>query len=331
MSEVRWPVPLIRQKPWFPGQPGVYGTDSERGLRSNATGAIFYVDPNSVDPHDGRDGTDPEAPLATVGAALTHCEDYRGDTIAVMANGYWTYQDPAASNVTPVRESVTVEVGGVRIVGVSKSASLGVGWEVPTSGATCITVNAMDVLIEGFAFMGHRTGDGGQAIYGEWYVAATPRLYGENLTVRHCYFDWYLDVGIGLAYNYFTQIHDNWFGECIDYHIYADDEKAACNGLRIFNNYFNTAGITSCHLERATYCQVFNNWFFDEATAGGVAKADAMINLDDGGDNLVHQNVMSCPLPGPVNAYDVVNTSGAGDAWIQNLCLNGPSTTNPPT
>jgi len=331
MSEVRWPVPLIRQKPWFPGQPGVYGTDSERGLRTNATGAIFYVDPNSVDPHDGRDGTDPEAPLATVGAALTHCQDYRGDTIAVMANGYWHYRDPASSNITPITETITVEVAGVRIVGVSKSASLGVAWQVPSAGATLITVNAMDVLIEGFAFLGYAGGAGGTAIYGEWYTAAAPLVYGENLVVRNCFFDWNLHTGIGLAYNYFTQIHDNWFSECDEYHIKVDEEKSACNGLRIFDNYFSSAGTTSCFLEEATYCQIFNNWFFDETTAGGVAKADAMINLDNGSDNFVHDNVMSCPLPGPVNAYDVVNTSGTGDAWINNKCLNGPSTTNPPT
>lgn len=331
MSEVRWPVPLTRAPPIYPGQYGVPGTDSERGLRVNPTGCIFYVDPNSVDPNDQRDGTDPEAPLATIEAALTHCEDYRGDTIAVMANGYWHYQDPTSSNITPITETITVEVAGVRIVGISKSSSLGVAWLAPSAGATLITVNAMDVLIEGFAFLGYQAGAGGTAIYGEWYIAATPRLYGENMVVRNCFFDWNLHTGIGLGFNYFSQIHDNWFSECDAYHIWVDESKVACNGLRIYNNYFNTAGTTSCFLQETTYSQIFNNWFFDETTAGGVAKANAMIDLDDGADNLVHGNVMSCPLPGPVNAYDVVNTAGTGDAWVQNLCMNGPSTTNPPT
>ena len=70
-ADVRWPSPLVRQKPWFPGQVGVPGTDHTRGLRSDVNGVIFYVDPNAVGVSDLRDGTDPEGPLQTVAKALT--------------------------------------------------------------------------------------------------------------------------------------------------------------------------------------------------------------------------------------------------------------------
>jgi len=93
---------------------GVPGTDSETGLRLNTEGCIFWVDPNHVDANDNRDGTNPTAPLRTVTTALTKCEAYRGDTIAVMHNGLWTYGSTAVAHRTPIQEAVVVNVPGIR-------------------------------------------------------------------------------------------------------------------------------------------------------------------------------------------------------------------------
>ena len=91
-ADVRWPIPLWRQHPWYPGQlGGVPGVDTETGLRAHSTGAVFYVDPNYPGVSDARDGTNPTNPLATVAQALTLCQAYRGDTIAVMANDSWEH------------------------------------------------------------------------------------------------------------------------------------------------------------------------------------------------------------------------------------------------
>ena len=114
-TNVSWPVPLTRLNPWYPGQFGVPGTDSETGLRLDTEGCIFWVDPNHPDANDNRDGTNPTSPLATVGAAIGKCAAYRGDVIAVMHNGFWTYGDMTASNITPIQEAVTVNVPGVRL------------------------------------------------------------------------------------------------------------------------------------------------------------------------------------------------------------------------
>ena len=73
-ADVRMRVPLVRFPTLFPGQMGVPGTDTERGLRTHTTGAVFYVDPNYSGVSDLRDGTDPEDPLRTVAAALTKCQ-----------------------------------------------------------------------------------------------------------------------------------------------------------------------------------------------------------------------------------------------------------------
>ena len=42
-ANVRWGTPLTRLNPWYPGQFGVPGTDSETGLRLDSNGTVFYV------------------------------------------------------------------------------------------------------------------------------------------------------------------------------------------------------------------------------------------------------------------------------------------------
>ncbi|GAG88873.1 unnamed protein product, partial [marine sediment metagenome] len=188
-TKVQWPNPLVRQPALYGTQMGVPGTGDDRGLRMHSTGEVFYVDPNFPGVSDQRDGTSPTSPLQTVGEALTKCEDYRGDVIAVMHNGLWTYGNPASDNILPIAEAVTVDVPGVRIVGVAPSASLGVPWMPTANNDVCITVAALDVLIEGFAFWTDAyTGTTGIS------VAWNSPPWGENTTVRHCYF-YDLDYG----------------------------------------------------------------------------------------------------------------------------------------
>ena len=99
-SNVPWAPMLTRLNPWYPGQPGVPGTDSDTGLRLDSNGIILYVDPNHVDNNDGRDGTNPTAPLSTVAKALTLCRAYRNDTIVVAPNAYWQHSNIAAVSYT---------------------------------------------------------------------------------------------------------------------------------------------------------------------------------------------------------------------------------------
>src|SRR4030042_4317809 len=151
-SNVLWPVPLQRLTPWYPGQFGVPGTDSDRGLREDSNGKIVWVDPNHVDANDLRDGTNPDSPMRTVAAALTKCRPYAGDVVAVMFNACWTYSNLTLGRALPVIESVIVTTPGVRSVGVAPSSSLGVPWIPAGDNLTCITVRAMDVLVEGVCF-----------------------------------------------------------------------------------------------------------------------------------------------------------------------------------
>lgn len=327
-ANVQWPIPLVRFPTLFPGQFGVPGTDNERGLRSDAHGTVFYVDPNATGVSDARDGTDPEAPLATVAQALTLCQAYRGDVIAVMANGAWTYA-AGVNRTLPVAEEVEITVPGVRLVGVFPSSSVGVVWTPASDGGTCITVSAIDVTIEGFIFSEGATYTGCTAIYCEWDGAT---LYGENLTVRNCYFDDTVDIAIQLEYSWYCDIHHNIFSQCDTYGVYADAAGSGTAYNQIHHNWFQdidgTAAIAL--LGGSDDNEVFENRIYNQDAENGAVATNQGINTTGGTRNFVHHNTLSCLLPVPANGdYDDFCTAAASDAWIQNYCLDGPSVTNP--
>ncbi|HUW11559.1 MAG TPA: right-handed parallel beta-helix repeat-containing protein [Anaerolineae bacterium] len=324
-ADVSFPLPLTRFNTLFPGQVGVPGGWTETGLRLHCTGAIFYVDPNHSDANDNRDGTDPTSPLATVATALTKCQAFRGDVIAVMANNFWQYGNAADGYALPVTESVIVTVPGVRIVGVSPSGAMGVYWRPAAVDGTCITVRAVDVLVEGFAFLG-RTG--GTGVLGQWAAGTT---YGDNLVVRHCYFDENLDEGIVLTFVWYADIHDNYFDNCNAYGI-AGAGAGDPGYNRIHHNWFQDCGTSAIWLPGADRNHIYENYVYQVNAASGDAGtlANCLINLTGGSRNMVHHNTLSCVLPGAVAwDYNATNTAGAGDAWASNWLMDGPSITNP--
>ena len=325
-SNVPWAAPLTRLNPWYPGQMGVPGTDNETGLRQHCTGAIFYVDPNFPGASDQRDGTNPTAPLLTVATALARCQAYRGDVIAVMANNDWYYGNAADGYTTVIAEEVTVTVPGVRIVGVAPSNSLGVMWTPASNAGTCITVHALDVLIEGFVFTEGNTYTGCDAIYCEWDGGP---LYGENLTVRHCYFDDTVDTAIQLEYAWYCDIHHNVFMQCDEYGIYVDPAGSGIAYNYIHHNWFHDCDVAMA-LRGSDNCKVFANQTYNSNAEGGVVATDEGLDTTGGRQHMICDNYFSCLLPGPGNGdWDDLNTGSATDAWIYNHCLNGPAVTTP--
>jgi hypothetical protein len=323
-ANVNLPLPLVRLPPWFGGQQGVPGTDVEEGLRTHPTGAVFYVDPNYPGASDQRDGTRPDDPLRTVAAALTKCQAFRGDTIIVGSNDNWPEGGPTDYSL-PVQEAITVSVPGVRIVGAAQSSPAGVPWLVPAAGGPCISVHALDVLIEGFAFIGGAVG--GIAIYAEWDGFT---LWADNLVVRHCWFDDEIDTGIQLEFIWAADIHDNVFHECDAYGIRVDPMGSGISHCKIHDNWLQDCGISNLSLEGATECLVAGNRVFGALAQGAAPAANELIDTAAGGRNLVASNVLSCLLPVPANGdYNDACSSSATDAWVANLCMNGTAITNP--
>lgn len=327
-ANVSWTnAPLVRAKAIHPGQFGVPGTDSRRGLRTDANGAVFYVDPNAPGVSDLRDGTDPEAPLQTVATALTKCLPYRNDVIVVMANNSWQYGNAADGRTTAVIEEVTITVPGVRLVGVSP-AGMGVYWYPASNGGTCITVHAIDVTIEGFFFSEGPTYTGCDAIYCEWDGNI---LFGENLTVRHCIFDDTVDTAIQIEFSWYCEFHHNWFLDCDEYGIYTDVGGSACYAVDIHHNYFTDCGTAAIALlGGADACTIHDNRIYNGNAEGAGVATNEGIDTTGGGSNMITNNFFSCLLPAAANGdWDDLNDSGATDAWIANFCINGMAVTQP--
>jgi len=316
-SSIAIPLPLTRLPPWYPGQSGVPGTGTETGLRVHTTGAVFYVDPNYPGVSDLRHGTEPLYPLATVGAALTKCQPYRGDTILVMANNAWTYTNPALGWTTPIAEAVTVNVPGIRIVGVSPSGAVGVPWSVPTA-QWGFTVAATDVLIEGFAFMG--VGAGSNGIRATW---GPPAAFGDNLVVRHCLFDDAILTAISLDFVWNAEVMGCAFEGC-DYGIWCDTPGSSIESVRVIQNWFQGCTLGAITLPEAEDCLIVDNWVH-----AAVPATDTFIDLSAGGGNIVANNWLGCPLGVGAGQYGDVNSAGPGDQWIANKCADGTAITNP--
>lgn len=326
-TNVSWPIPLLRQRIFYPGQFGVRGTDSEEGIRTDTHGTVFYVDPNAAGVSDGRDGTDPRHPLETVGAALTHCQPYHGDVIAVMANNRWQYAQTADGRRIALQESVTVTVPGVRIVGINPSGQ-GVFWYPAVTGGTCITVLAIDVTIEGFWFSADiLTPKAGDAIEARWGGTE----YGDNLTVRYCLFDGTIDTAIEVDETWYCDIHHCVFQQCDLYGIYNAAISGGLDYSQIHNNWFMDCGTAAIALlAGAADNAIYQNWVYNSAAQGAAAATDQGIDTAAGGRNLVFDNWFSCLLPpAGVGDYADLNSASGTDAWINNHCMDGDAITNP--
>jgi hypothetical protein len=302
---------------------GVPGTDHDRGERMHCTGEVFYVDPNFPGVSDQRDGTSPTDPLETVATALTKVQPQRGDTIVVMANDYWYYaaggQGVSTDYVTPISEEVTIPytAAGVRIVGLSNSG-LGVMWQPASDGGLCITNHAIDVIIEGFVFTeGVYTAC--DAISAEWDGAT---MFGENMTVRHCVFDDTVDTAIQLEYSWYCDIHDNVFWECDGYGIYVDPLGSGAVYNLIHHNRFHTCATAAISMANAD-CD--ENHIYWNSIYGNAAGTNNFINLTGASGNLVDHNTLACSIA----QYDVTCSDATSGAWVQNFCINGPTTANP--
>jgi hypothetical protein len=81
-------LPVTRLTPWYPGQFGVYGSDVPRGIRVRTEGIVLYVDGGHPEANNNNDGTNPDAPKATIQAAVSSPWLVQGSTILVAPGTY---------------------------------------------------------------------------------------------------------------------------------------------------------------------------------------------------------------------------------------------------
>jgi hypothetical protein len=197
---------------------------------------------------------------------------------------------------------------------------MGVYWQPATIGGVCITINALDVLVEGFCFWSEAPITGGTGVLSQWTGTPAPLFQGENTVIRNCTFAADLDYGIALDYTWYSYITDN---------------------------YFHGIGIAAIHNLATTgspdYSVFARNHFLDNALAislpgvdgafiyenfisGNPAAALSFINTAGaGGSNLVSRNSLVCTIA----QYGVNCDSAATDGWMQNYCIDAPTTALP--
>lgn len=304
------------------GQAQVWGFDARTGIDSRSYGApgakIFYVDPNNAQAVDaGNLGEDPTVPLATVDAAVTLARAYHGDTIVVGANDAWQYA--AGVRDTQIVESLIIPYtkGGIRIVGAATNP-MACTWSPEADSEAAITVHAPDVLIEGFGFFSNDYTNC-IGVLAEW---GNPTTYGENLTVRGCYFEGNtLDYGIQLDYSWYNQIYNNYFEAISVAAIHSLDVEGDPDYCSIFSNTFIecTAAID---IEDVSHCAIHGNIVMGDANG-----TRNYIDLTGGSDNVVSDNWLGCTLA----QYAAPNTCAGSvtDAWLNNHCIDGDTVANP--
>lgn len=301
------------------GQEQVWGYDKRTGIDSRSYGApgakTFYVDPNNTQAVDfGNLGEDPTVPLATVAAAVALCRAYQGDTIVVGANDGWQYA--AGVRNTPIMETLVVPStkGGIRIVGMSTNP-LGLVWTPAAAGQAAVTVHATDVLIEGFNFYPFALANC-IGILAEWDGATA---FGENMTVRNCYFSSDLDYGIQMDYTWYCQIYDSYFDAVGVAAIHNLSVTGDADYAIIHDNDFDNCAI-AMNLLTSDNCHIWNNRVNGDGTG-----ANNFIDLTGGADNLVADNWLACTIA----QYDVTCSDATSGAWVRNHCIDGDTAANP--
>ena len=97
-------LPMVKLPPFYGGQMGVPGSESPEGLRTTTQGLVYYVDGSHPDALDTNYGTSPDAPFATIQAAITasnatitwaNTPPYVGQNWITVAPGVY------AENLTP--------------------------------------------------------------------------------------------------------------------------------------------------------------------------------------------------------------------------------------
>ena len=320
-----------------PGQEAVWG------VRPTATfpqmmvqdSRVIYVNPNHVEAVDlGNKGLDPTIPFATIQAALAETRDNMGDVILVGANQGWQYYSAVDRAAQPaITETVTATTHGVSIVGVGPSP-LGVTWHPAETGDFCLTIHAMDIHVEGFAFVGHGSGlVANNGIYAEWNGTT---LLGDNLVITRCFFDEDTLIAIQMDDVWNSEISYCRFQECGLVGIYVDPGDSASYYLSVHDNHFMDVGIGgvpavgAISLSQGHSNDIFRNRIYNRNAENADDAEDEGINTANGAYNIVSDNYLSCALPALANGdYDNFNSGSGTDAWINNHCLNGDATTRP--
>ena len=312
-----FPFPMIRMNPWFPGQMGVPGSDVPRGLLTVSRRKVFHVNDGHPNASDANDGTNPEAPKATIQSAVDSPWLEAGDVIVVGPTtasstyaGISTYHQRENVVVANTRPAfVTLMAGGL--------APFQVVWDALVTSSPCLSLKAAGWKIEGFKFHSPAT----SAAIKLFDVSPVALDLTQYTVISGCYFDgaWSSLYGIeltGAPGN--TVIKDCWF---------LEHKNAGGTAYAIRETSSGNANSYECILENNIFMENNNhvkvgygmslirgNTFF----LGSLIPATLMLDLSGGtvGKNMVVGNYFGGDFS-IVGGY--LGNAGNPDNWVGNF------------
>ena len=302
------PGPQQREPQFFPGQPGIRGSDAALGWRQSPDAVVLYVDSGHAAANDSNIGTDPQAPFATVTAALA-------------SNRLTQYSEIRVNG--PVSEAVVVaqtlpNYCWLRGIGIQS-------WEPTwTSGAAasdCLLVRAEGWRISGFAFT---VPSAAAAIFLDEIPASSYSSY--KTQIDHCRFDGFWSGLTGVEFSgaphrvvidscEFLEIQN---GGNTSYAIQVTDSSNANPYECVITN--NLFWENDNHIGSLGNNQSFNMSLFQGNVFGAGVLVANLIKLDLRGGSQGH-NIVT----GNVFGGDYSNTGGYygnaahPDMWVGNL------------
>ena len=287
-------------------------------VRGWGGGYNIFVAPNHAHASDANTGFDSNNPLQTITAAVGKARAHRGDTIFVLQNDGWQYGSALTATIT---EAVTIPATkpGIRLIGCG-AGSMGVNWEAGATGTFCLTINALDTIVEGFNFWGTTADCNG--ILCDWN---SPTSYGENVIINNCTFSDGIDTAIELEYAWYVKVMNCHFDSCDDFGIMSLDTNGDLAYTQILNNWFFDCGV-AMSLGESDYALVQGNRIHKmTALTSGSATGEGLVIAAGGSENVVINNYWTCPL---IN-WDNFCTATATDSWADNHLSDQNTYINP--
>lgn len=305
-------LPVIRQQPIYPGQPGVAGSDVSRGLRSQSSGVVFYVDGSHPNATTTADGTDPNNPLSTITAAMARLVTFHALTsvpaegsVIVVSPG--TYTDSITIDRTDYPADCTIIA--------SANSKFDTVW-VPTAG-DALTIDQSGWVVDGFHFQPASDGAG---VHLTWTAGAG----GEDTYIQNCFFDGRWGTGLygieleGAPAN--VTIQDTRFAE------FGTGQPAivvrSCNQASPYQNHFFNNTFQECveyitNIAEGYNACIFAGNFFASAT-GQLAATTTYIDL--GGPGFGYNMVVGNYFSGDYSNTGGYTAEAAGtDNWVGNF------------
>jgi len=302
--------------PWYPGQPGVSGSDVERGLRWAPEGIVLYVDENHPNATANNDGTDPENPINSVQTAVT-----RLTAFATALGSSLEGSVIVVAGEATIAETVTVPATApthCSIIGAGASNHQPT-WTAATAAGVALTVLQTGWTIEGFTF---EAGAEGTSIL----LNGTGSDGAYKTTIRDCRFDGLYGGLYGI--NFVGAPHRVLIENCefLEWRSLAGEAFAICvtdssdsnpYECHIHNNIFweNENHVGSIAGDRAWNVSTFIGNVFHE---GHLIPTTLMLDLRGGtrGNNIVTRNIF-CGTYSQAGGYYA--NAGTPGMWVGNI------------